>query len=40
MTEGEPDKIKAQDITFWGFSGGSEGKDSACNEGSLGLIPG
>ena len=32
--------INVQDTTFWGFSGGSEGKDFACNEGNLGLIPG
>ena len=25
---------------FWGFSGGSDGKESACNAGDLGLIPG
>ena len=25
---------------FLGFSGGSAGKESACNEGDLGLIPG
>ena len=24
----------------WGFSGGSDSKESACNEGGLGLIPG
>ena len=24
----------------WGFLGGSASKDSACNEGDLGLIPG
>ena len=24
---------------FWGFPGGSEGKDSTCNVGDLGLIP-
>ena len=24
----------------WGFSGGSAGKESACNVGALGLIPG
>ena len=23
----------------WGFSGGSDSKESACNEGALGLIP-
>ena len=26
--------------TTWGFSGGSDGKESACNVGDLGLIPG
>ena len=25
---------------YWGFPGGSDGKESACNEGDLGLIPG
>ena len=25
---------------YWGFSGGSDGKESACNAGDLGLIPG
>ena len=25
---------------FWGFPGGSDCKESACNEGDLGLIPG
>ena len=24
----------------WGFPGGSDGKESACNAGDLGLIPG
>ena len=24
----------------WGFSGGSNGKESACNAGDMGLIPG
>ena len=24
---------------FMGFPGGSDGKESACNEGDLGLIP-
>ena len=26
--------------TIWGFPGGSEGKDSACNAGNPGSIPG
>ena len=25
---------------FWGFPGGSDGKESACSVGDLGLIPG
>ena len=25
---------------FWGFSGGSDGKELVCNAGDLGLIPG
>ena len=25
---------------FWGFPGGSAGKESTCNAGDLGLIPG
>ena len=27
-------------LLFVGFSGGSDSKESACNEGDLGLIPG
>ena len=27
-------------ITFWGFPRGSVSKESACNAGDLGLIPG
>ena len=27
-------------FSFWGFPGGSDGKQSACNAGDLGLIPG
>jgi len=27
-------------IYIWGFPGGSDGKESACNAGDLGLIPG
>ena len=27
-------------VSTWGFPGGSAGKESACNEGDLGLIPG
>ena len=27
-------------ITLWGFPGGSAGKESACNMGDLGSIPG
>ena len=26
--------------TFYGFPGGSDGKESTCNAGNLGLIPG
>ena len=29
----------AQTVKFPGFPGGSEGKESACNRGDLGLIP-
>ena len=29
-----------RDFAFWGFLGGSAGKESACNAGDLGLIPG
>ena len=32
--------IKYYFIIFRGFSGGSEGKASACNAGDQGLIPG
>ena len=34
MGEGEPSTL------FLGFSSGSDGKESACNTGNLGLIPG
>ena len=27
-------------VGYWGFTGGSDGKDSACNAGDLGSIPG
>ena len=27
-------------MLLWGFPGGSAGKESACNVGDLGLIPG
>ena len=27
-------------ILFWGFPGGSDGKESACNAGDLGLVSG
>ena len=27
-------------VYIWGFPGGSDGKESACNAGDLGLIPG
>ena len=27
-------------IINWGFPGGSDGRESACNTGDLGLIPG
>ena len=27
-------------VSTWGFPGGLAGKESACNEGDLGLIPG
>ena len=27
-------------IYIWGFPGGSDGKESACKAGDLGLIPG
>ena len=32
--------IKYTAINRRGFSGGSDGKESACNAGDLGLIPG
>ena len=31
---------KIEGINFMGFPGGSDGKESACNLGDLGLIPG
>ena len=27
-------------VGYWGFTGGSDGKDSACNAGDLNSIPG
>ena len=27
-------------MALWGFPGGSDGKESACNAGDLGSIPG
>ena len=27
-------------VGYWGFTGGSDGKDSACNAGDLSSIPG
>ena len=27
-------------VLFWGFPGGSHGKESACSVGDMGLIPG
>ena len=27
-------------VNIWGFPGGSDGKESACNAGDPGLIPG
>ena len=27
-------------MAFWGFPGGSDGKESACSEGDMGWIPG
>ena len=34
-----PSSLEAASIS-WGFPGGSDGKESTCNEGDLGLIPG
>ena len=33
-------KKKSALSVYWGFPGGSEGKESACNAGDLGSIPG
>ena len=43
QTEGE--NVEALTVIFWapkflGFPDGSDGKESACNAGDLGLIPG
>ena len=38
--EDQLEKGQAMTLVFLGFSGGSAGKESACNEGDLGLIPG
>ena len=32
--------ICSEPKVLWGFPGGSDGKESACNAGDLGLIPG
>ena len=32
--------IQKQDLNVWFIPGGSDGKESACNAGDLGLIPG
>ena len=32
--------IRGQLVTLQGFPGGSDGKESACNTGDVGLIPG
>ena len=34
------DKAQVPTLVFLGFSGGSKGKQSTCNSGDLGLIPG
>ena len=36
----ELDIIEQFSSSFWGFPGGSDGKESAYNAGDLGLIPG
>ena len=33
-------QIKILELTFWGFPGGSDSKESTCNAGDQGLIPG
>ena len=35
-----PNFVKDALSLGWGFPGGSDGKESACNAGDLGLIPG
>ena len=35
-----PNSVKDALSLGWGFPGGSDGKESACNAGDLGLIPG
>ena len=32
--------IQQASVVHWGFPGGSDGKESACNAGDLGFIPG
>ena len=32
--------VKRRDSSLWGFPGGSDGKESVCNAGDLGSIPG
>ena len=33
-------EINGVQCACWGFPGGSDGKESACNAGDMGLIPG
>ena len=47
VVSGRPAYFSALTLEFWGlapkeigFAGGSEGKESACNAGDLGSIPG
>ena len=40
LEEGIAGLSKIQSIVFMGFPGGSDGKESACDAGDLGLIPG
>ena len=38
--QGQPLASMCPFPNIWGFPGGSDGKESACNEGDLGLVPG
>ena len=40
LKRGEEEKYRAIMCSLWGFPGGASGKESTCNAGDPGLIPG